>query len=238
MVEVQPSSCLEGFIVTDPMFPGGEKAPSMPGLFLDRVDLTITSGFSYYGSNGLASDIVGTDPGKSPCNSSNQRQYMRLPRHYHLHRLNESFLGPNAAATNIIIGPKYQIDGIKRTCTSFPSVVVRLHIPEDGNGQPIFGIRMGRGLKFTHGPLMAHNSGPNTTTIVDSHMVRASSGEVQLDICSLIMRTLRAKGTVVSLASSECRLFDALKHNDADTLYYNNRAPVIAGDAACCWGKR
>ena len=228
----------KGLIVTDLMFPGGEKAPAMrrwlrsqgatvplesvsvydylydmnrAGVFVDRVDLTITFGFCYSSYNSLATDMVDTDADKSPYNSSNKRQYRWLPKQNHLHHLNESLFGQNAAATNIILGPAYQIDAIKQTCKSFPATVVRLHIPHNRNGQPILGIRMGRGCKFSQGHvLMAHVSGPNTD-VVNSHMVRTSSGEVQLDLCSLIMSTLRANGTVVSLASGECRLFELLK---------------------------
>ena len=84
---------------------------------------------------------------------------------------------------------------------------------------------------------MAHVSGPNTH-VVNSHMVRTASGEVQLDLCSLIMRTLRASGTVVSLASGECRVFELLKHNDAFTAIGTKGDPIIAGDVGGYWGKK
>ena len=259
-----PSNSLKGLIVTDLMFPGGEKAPAMrrwlrsqgatvplesvsaydylydmnrAGVFVDRVDVTITFGYCYSSYNSLATDMVDTDADKSPYNSSNKRQYRWLPKQNHLHHLNESLFGQNAGATNIILGPAYQIDAVKQTCKSFPATVVRLHIPLHRNGQPILGIRMGRGCKFSQGHvLMAHVSGPNTH-VVNSHMVRTSSGEVQLDLCSLITSTLRANGTVISLASGECRLFELLKHNDAFTAI-DKGAPIIAGDVGGYWGKK
>ena len=259
-----PLNSLKGLIVTDLMFPGGEKAPAMrrwlrsqgatvplesvsaydylydmnrAGVFVDRVDVTITFGYCYSSYNSLATDMVDTDADKSPYNSSNKRQYRWLPKQNHLHHLNESLFGQNAGATNIILGPAYQIDAVKQTCKSFPATVVRLHIPHNRNGQPILGIRMGRGCKFSQGHvLMAHVSGPNTH-VVNSHMVRTSSGEVQLDLCSLIMSTLRANGTVISLASGECRLFELLKHNDAFTAI-DKGAPIIARDVGGYWGKK
>ena len=115
--------------------------------------------------------------------------------------------------------------------------MVRLYIPQSERGQPLFRIRMGSQCKFQDGMiLMAHVSGPNGEA-VQTHFVKTSSGEIQLDISSLIMTTLRHKGTVVSLASGECRLFDLLKRDGALSAFEKG-TPVLSSDANGCWGKK
>ena len=257
---------LTRLIVTDLAFPGGERAPvnrewlrskgatvpqqsvsaydylsdmNRAGVFVDRVDLTITFGYCPSSYNSICSGMVDTNPKKSPYNSTNHRQYKWNPSNW-LQHLNESLIGQDAASTNVIIGPAHQIDSIKQTFKSYPATVVRLYIPQSERGQPLFRIRMGSQCKFQDDMiLMAHVSGPNGEA-VQTHFVKTSSGEIQLDISSLIMTTLRHEGTVVSLASGECRLFDLLKHYFARPKWLKGcwGTPVLSSDANGCWGKK
>ena len=165
---------LTRLIVTDLAFPGGERAPvnrewlrskgatvpqqsvsaydylsdmNRAGVFVDRVDLTITCGYCPSSYNSICSGMVDTNPKKSPYNSTNHRQYKWNPSNW-LQHLNESLIGQDAASTNVIIGPAHQIDSIKQTFKSYPATVVRLYIPGVSVGNRFFASAWGASVSF------------------------------------------------------------------------------------------
>ena len=187
------------------------------GTYLKPPDVTITYGMCYSSFKHDGSDMIETNSrhNRDGCtfNSGNARQWKWLPNFNHMHFLHESLSGQDPDACHIMIAPKGQIDQIRPANTSFPHLIAQLHIPFTSQGKPIFNLRMGKGCKEDIGRIMCFCSGPMSRNL-ESHFKRTEFGEIQLDICSVIMSTILKGGTVISLASGECRLFDLLKDNE------------------------
>ena len=272
------TDALKGLVITDFHFPGGKIAVenreflkkhgacvvlspvdaydfmygiNRAGVYLEP-DLTITYGMCYSSFNHDCSDMIESNPkhSREGCkfNSGNARQWKWLPNVNHMHFLHEALAGQDSGANHIMIGPKFQIDQIRPVCTSYPNLIVQLHIP--CTPKPIFNLRMGRGCKEDLGKIMCFISGPMSRNL-ESHFIETEHGEIQLDICSVIMSTLVAGGNVVSLASGECRLFDLLKANAtfkrmlqhqfrefAGIDEWEERQPFKRNDIGGIWGKK
>ena len=119
----------------------------------------------------------------------------------------EALLAQNVNTTQILIHQQNHAI-VSPAPLSFCFAKVRLYNPP---GPRNLCMRMGMDLTTSSYPLVCNVSGPGTTDVL-THVRTTSLCEQQLDAHSVILATLEAGGSVLTLGSGELRFIRALEH--------------------------
>ena len=145
-------------------------------------------------------------------NSTVSRQYRFLAQSAsdlgsHQQLFMEALLAQNVNTTQILIH-QHNHAIVSPAPLSFCFAKVRLYNPA---GPRNLNMRMGPDLNPSTYPLVCNVSGPGTTDVL-THVRTTRCCEKQLDAHSVILATLAAGGSVLTLGSGELRFIRALEH--------------------------
>ena len=145
---------------------------------------------------------------KPGTNSSVRRQYKCLSSTPHQQIFNEALFGQSITSTQALIHTAKQASFISPRALNFPVCRGRMYNPP---GDRHAHQQMGGNMRRTREPLLVNVTGPGAKAAL-THMVTTSSGEVQIDVQSMILSTLGNGGSVLVLGAGQMRLLATLAH--------------------------
>ena len=188
--------------------------------------------------SGLCLNVF-ADEGTSLCawgsNSTVARQYRHLARSDLTHQqlFNEALLGQCVNSTQILI---HQVNHaiVSPVPLSHAFARVRLYNPD---GPRHLSMRMGARMTESNSPLVCNVSGPGTLDVL-THVVNTKYSEQQLDVQSVILRTLAPSqhgtaGKVLVIGAGDLRFLRTLGH----AVPLDSRRPVRQPGHSGVYGK-
>ena len=186
-------------------------------------DAIVPSDFDLIVCFGLCLNVFASgDKLRSKENSTVSRQYRFLAGGPHQNLFMEALLAQNVNTTQILIHQRNHAI-VSPVALSYCSAKMRLYNPQGPRNLSIVDLW----------PLVCNVSGPGTIDVL-THVRNTRLCEQQLDVQSVILATLAAGGSVLTLGSGDLRFIRTLEH----AMWFNPGRPIRQPGNVGTYGKR